>query len=119
MTDTSLRTPLRPLGQILSARAKGEDTRKIERENIKRRHDDNKESTLMRAQGAFVIGVCSFAFILRLLCAWSSRGLRPSEPKSQRAGASVVAQRANVVDSRGASLPQIWIPIRFMLKPRI
>ena len=49
MTDTSLRTPLRPLGQILSARAKGEDTRKIERENIKRRHDDTKESTLMRA----------------------------------------------------------------------
>ncbi|NDD09599.1 MAG: penicillin-binding protein 2, partial [Rhodobacteraceae bacterium] len=55
MTDTSLRTPLRPLGQILSARAKGEDTREIERENIKRRHDDTKESTLMRAQGRLLL----------------------------------------------------------------
>jgi cell division protein FtsI (penicillin-binding protein 3) len=106
MTDTSLRTPLRPLGQILSARAKGEDTREIERENIKRRHDDTKESTLMRAQGRLlllgIMFLCLyFAIAVRIGLLAASE---PSEPKSQRAGASIVAQRADIVDRRGRIL---------------
>ena len=106
VTDASLRTPLRPLGQILSARAKGEDPRAIERENIKRRHDHSKEGVRLRAQGRLlVLGImflCLFAAItLRIGLLAASE---PSEPKSQRAGASIIAQRADIVDRRGRIL---------------
>ena len=106
VTDAYLRTPLRPLGQILSARAKGEDPRAIERENIKRRHNHTKEGVRLRAQGRLlVLGImflCLFAAItLRIGLLAASE---PSEPKSQRAGASIIAQRADIVDRRGRIL---------------
>ena len=106
MNEASLRTPLRPLGQILSARAKGEDPRVIERENIKRRHDHTIEGVRLRAQGRLlVLGImflCLFAAItLRIGLLASSE---PAEPKSQRAGASIIAQRADIVDRHGRIL---------------
>ena len=106
VTEASLRTPLRPLGQILSARAKGEDPRAIERENIRRRHDHTIEGVRLRAQGRLlVLGImflCLFASItLRIGLLASSE---PAEPKSQRAGASIVAQRADIVDRHGRIL---------------
>ncbi len=106
MTDAALRTPLRPLGQILSARAKGEDPRAIERENIKRRHDHTNEGVRLRAQGRLlVLGImflCLFAAIMLRIGLLAAS--EPSEPKSQRAGASIVAQRADIVDRRGRIL---------------
>ena len=106
VTEASLRTPLRPLGQILSARAKGEDPRVIERENIKSRHGHTIESVRLRAQGRLlVLGImflCLFAAItLRIGLLASSE---PAEPKSQRAGASIIAQRADIVDRHGRIL---------------
>ena len=106
VTEASFRTPLRPLGPILSARAKGEDPRVIERENIKRRHDHTIEGVRLRAQGRLlVLGImflCLFAAItLRIGLLASSE---PAEPKSQRAGASIIAQRADIVDRHGRIL---------------
>ena len=106
VTEASLRTPIRPLGQILSARANGEDPRVIERENIKRRQDHTIEGVRLRAQGRLlVLGImflCLFAAItLRIGLLASSE---PAEPKSQRAGASIIAQRADIVDRHGRIL---------------
>ena len=64
MTDMHLRAPLRPLGRILSARAKGEDTIQIERDNINKRHENEKEQNRIHAQGRLlVLGV---VYILQL-----------------------------------------------------
>ena len=106
MTDIPLRTPLRPLGRILSARAKGEDTNRIERENINKRQEGEIEQTRVRAQGRLlvlgVVFICLyFAIALRVALLSASE---PTEPRSQQAGASIVAQRADIVDRRGRIL---------------
>ena len=106
MSEMTQRKPLRPLGHILSARANGEDTRLIERQNIRERSSSQTEHQRQHVQGRlFVLGV-SF------LCLFLALGVRigmlsasePTEPRSQRAGASIVAQRANIVDREGRLL---------------
>ena len=106
MTDMHLRAPLRPLGRILSARAKGEDTIQIERDNINKRHENEKEQNRIHAQGRLlvlgVVFICLyFAVALRIALLSASE---PTEPRSQQAGASIVAQRADIVDRRGRIL---------------
>ena len=106
MTEASLRAPIRPLGHILSARANGQDTLKIERKNIEKRHEGALENNRLRAQGRLLFLGIMF------LCLYVAVALRigllaasePSEPKSQRAGASIVAQRADIEDRRGRIL---------------
>ena len=106
MTEASLRAPIRPLGHILSARANGQDTLKIERKNIEKRHEGALENIRLRAQGRLLFLGIMF------LCLYVAVALRigllaasePSEPKSQRAGASIVAQRADIEDRRGRIL---------------
>ena len=106
MSEMTRRKPLRPLGHILSARANGEDTRLIERQNIRERSSSQTEHQRQHVQGRlFVLGV-SF------LCLFLALGVRigmlsasePTEPRFQRAGASIVAQRANIVDREGRLL---------------
>ena len=106
MSEMTQRKPLRPLGHILSARANGEDTRLIERQNMRERSSSQTEHQRQHVQGRlFVLGV-SF------LCLFLALGVRigmlsasePTEPRSQRAGASIVAQRANIVDREGRLL---------------
>lgn len=106
MSEMTQRKPLRPLGHILSARANGEDTRLIERQNIRERSSSQTEHQRQHVQGRlFVLGV-SF------LCLFLALGVKigmlsasePTEPRSQRAGASIVAQRANIVDREGRLL---------------
>ena len=106
MTDLPFRKPLRPLGHVLSARANGEDTLQIERENIRKRRESSIEKNRLRAQGRLLVLGIMF------LCLFSAIGLRigllaasePTEPKSQRAGASIIAQRADIVDRQGRIL---------------
>lgn len=106
MSEMTQRKPLRPLGHILSARANGEDTRLIERQNIRERSSSQTEHQRQYVQGRlFVLGV-SF------LCLFLALGVKigmlsasePTEPRSQPAGASIVAQRANIVDREGRLL---------------
>ena len=106
MTEASLRAPIRPLGHILSARANGQDTFKIERKNIEKRNEGALENNRLRAQRRLLFLGIMF------LCLYVAVALRigllaasePSEPKSQRAGASIVAQRADIEDRRGRIL---------------
>ncbi len=101
-----IRTPLRPLARILDARQKGENPDAIERENLRIRHEQMRDKARTRAEGRLlVLGVIFF-------CAFSVIGARmgvlansePAEPRAQAAGASIIAQRADIVDRRGRIL---------------
>ncbi|WP_171209803.1 MULTISPECIES: penicillin-binding protein 2 [unclassified Ruegeria] len=100
------RTPLRPLARILEARAKGENPKAIERENIRQRHEDMKDRARARAEGRLlVLGLFFF-------CAFSVVGVRmgmlatseAQEPLASAQGASIAMQRANIVDRDGRIL---------------
>lgn len=100
------RTPLRPLARILEARAKGENPDVIERENLRLRHEAMRDRERQRAEGRLlVIGMvflCAFALIgVRMGHLASSE---PAEPRAAATGASILAQRADIVDRRGRIL---------------
>ena len=106
MSDMPLRAPLRPLSQILPARERGENPDIIERKNIELRHETQRDPVRARAQGRLlVLGImfiCIFAVITVRIGLLSAS--EPIEPRSQRAGASIIAQRADIVDRRGRIL---------------
>ena len=100
------RTPLRPLARVLEARAKGENPKVIERENIRQRHEQMKDRARARAEGRLlVLGLFFF-------CAFSVVGVRmgmlatseAQEPLASAPGASIAMQRANIVDREGRIL---------------
>ena len=102
MSDMPLRAPLRPLSQILPARDRGENPDIIERKNIELRHETQRDPARARAQGRLlVLGImfiCIFAVITVRIGLLSAS--EPIEPRSQKAGASIIAQRADIVDGR-------------------
>ena len=97
-----IRTPLRPLARILSARDKGENPDVIERENIRRRHEDMRP----RAEGRLlVLGVfffCAFAVVGGRMGLLATS--EPREPLASAPGAVIAAQRADIVDRNGSIL---------------
>ncbi len=101
-----IRTPLRPLARILDARQKGENPDAIERENIRLRHEEMRDCARTRAEGRLlVMGAvffCAFALIGGRMGVMASS--EPTEPRSSIAGASIVAQRADIVDRKGRIL---------------
>ncbi len=101
-----IRTPLRPLARILRARAEGESPDAIQRENLRLRHEALRDGARLRAEGRlFILGVL---FVL----GFAAVGLRmgalaatdPVEPRVASNGASITAQRADIVDRRGRVL---------------
>ncbi|WP_299849662.1 penicillin-binding protein 2 [uncultured Roseovarius sp.] len=101
-----IRTPLRPLARILDARSKGENPDAIERENIRLRHEEMRDRARTRAEGRLlVMGAmffCAFALVGGRMGVLASS--EPSEPRSSVAGASIVAQRSDIVDRKGRIL---------------
>ncbi|MEX0286434.1 MAG: peptidoglycan D,D-transpeptidase FtsI family protein [Paracoccaceae bacterium] len=101
-----IRTPLRPLARILPARAKGENPDAIERENIRRRHEEMQTKARARAESRLLVMGLSF------LCAFVVIGGRmammatsePYEPLSNVSGAVIANQRADIVDREGRIL---------------
>ncbi|MGI3165969.1 peptidoglycan D,D-transpeptidase FtsI family protein [Pseudooceanicola sp. 200-1SW] len=102
------RTPLRPLARILDARARGENPDVIERENIRRRHEEMRDQARARAETRLLVMGLAF------FCAFSVIGLRmgvmaaseSTEPRTASAGAASqpIATRAEIVDRRGRIL---------------
>ncbi|SIT03784.1 cell division protein FtsI (penicillin-binding protein 3) [Roseivivax lentus] len=101
-----IRTPLRPLARILEARQKGENPDAIERENLRIRHEQMRDTARVRAEGRLlVLGVAFF-------CAFAITGARmatlaasePAEPRAHTQGASIVSSRADIVDRKGRIL---------------
>lgn len=100
------RTPLRPLARILEARENGENPDVIERENLRHRHEQQRDKARSRAEGRLlVLGAC-------FLCAFVAIGARmgvlaasePSEPRTHTTGVSIAAARADIVDRKGRIL---------------
>ena len=101
-----IRTPLRPLARILSARQAGQDPDEIEAELRARRHAEIQDRARRRAEGR--IKWMALGFML----AFATVGLRmgalassqPSEPRVHASGAQIISQRADIVDRRGRVL---------------
>ncbi|RVT85358.1 penicillin-binding protein 2 [Rhodobacteraceae bacterium CCMM004] len=101
-----IRTPLRPLARILSARARGENPDAIERENLHQRHEEMRDRLRLRAEGRLLVMSVLF------LCAFSVVGARMGllaaseavEPRAAASGASILAQRADITDRNGRIL---------------
>ncbi len=101
-----IRTPLRPLARILSARAKGENPDAIENQNRRIRHEQMRDADRSRAEGRLlVLGVFFF-------CAFAVVGARmgllavsdPVEPRAHAPGAIIANTRADIVDREGRIL---------------
>ncbi|MFC3615220.1 peptidoglycan D,D-transpeptidase FtsI family protein [Lutimaribacter marinistellae] len=100
------RTPLRPLARILEARARGENPDAIERENIRKRHEEMQDRARARAEGRILVLGAFF------LCAFLTVGARmgllatseAQEPVASAPGATIATQRADIVDRNGRLL---------------
>ena len=101
-----IRTPLRPLARILSARAKGENPDVIERENTHARHEEMRDKMRQRAEGRLLImGLfffCAFAVIGARMGVLATS--EPMEPRAAAPGAKISAARADIVDRHGRIL---------------
>ena len=101
-----IRTPLRPLARILSARQAGQDPDEIEAELRARRHAEIQDRARRRAEGRIKWMVLGF------MLAFGTVGLRmgtlassqPTEPRTHASGAQIISQRADIVDRRGRVL---------------
>ncbi len=60
------RIPLRPLARILQARLKGENPDRIERENLRQRHETMRDRSRTRSEGRLLVlaGMFLCAFIV-------------------------------------------------------
>ncbi|MTJ05935.1 MAG: penicillin-binding protein 2 [Sediminimonas qiaohouensis] len=101
-----IRTPLRPLARILDARRKGENPDAIERENLHRRHEEMRGQARVQAEGRLLILGAAFLMVFVLVGGRMAliAGSEPSEPRASAAGASIRAQRADILDRRGRIL---------------
>ncbi len=101
-----IRTPLRPLAQILAARARGQNPDAIERENLRLRHEETRDAERERAEGRLlVLGIfflCAFVLVGGRMGTLAASD--PEEPRAQVPGASILAQRADIVDRSGRIL---------------
>jgi len=101
-----IRTPLRPLASIISARAKGENPDLIEAENIRHRQDDMRERDRMRAETRLL--VLSLFFLAAFMTVAVRMGVmastRPQEPKAEQGKSDILTERADIVDRNGAIL---------------
>ncbi|MFA5582444.1 MAG: penicillin-binding protein 2 [Paracoccaceae bacterium] len=102
----SNRTPLRPLARILEARRRGENPDAIERENIRLRHEEQRDRDRQRAEGRLltlgVFFICVFALVgVRMGMLANSEA---AEPRAAASGAAILAQRADIVDRNGRLL---------------
>jgi cell division protein FtsI (penicillin-binding protein 3) len=102
----SMRTPLRPLARILKARSSGENPDAIERENLRLRHEEMRDTTRLRAEGRLlVLGLCFVsAFIVVGLRMGQVAATNPEEPRAVTTGTSILAARADILDRNGRIL---------------
>jgi cell division protein FtsI (penicillin-binding protein 3) len=100
------RTPLRPLARIIDARERGENPDAIERENLRLRHEAERDRLRQRAEGRLVL--IALVFVM----AFGSVGLRMAalatteavEPSVIATSAAIHATRADITDRHGRVL---------------
>lgn len=116
-----IRTPLRPLARILSARAKGENPDVIERENLRLRHEVMREKARLKSEGrllvvclAFIVGFGAIGARMAALAA-----AEPAEPRAAATGAAIIAQRADIVDRTGKLLATNLVTHALYAQPKL
>ena len=100
------RIPLRPLARILPARDKGENPDIIERENIRRRHEEMQDKARARAEGRLLV-LSVFFFVAFAVIGVRMGHLATSEavePIASAHGATIAQQRGDIVDRHGRIL---------------
>ena len=115
-----IRTPLRPLARILSARARGENPDSIERENIRLRQEKTRDRARARAEGRLLL--LGIAFTLAFTVIGGRMGLlaatEPSEPRSATSGAQILTGRADLTDRNGRILATNLLTHSLYAQPR-
>ena len=102
----TLRTPLRPLARILEARARGENPDAIMRENLRLRHEADRDRLRQRAEGRLFLMAAVFVM------AFGSVGVRmaalatteAAEPTVAVTAPAIHTTRADIVDRQGRVL---------------
>ncbi len=100
------RTPLRPLAQILTARAKGENPDQIERQNLDKRHEVIRDAVRANTEGRLLVlaGMFFVAFIAVGVRMATLSVSDPKEPLTRDLGAAIVTARADIEDRNGRIL---------------
>jgi cell division protein FtsI (penicillin-binding protein 3) len=100
------RTPLRPLARVIEARQKGENPDAIERENLRLRHEAQRDKMRVRAESRLLlVGLC-------FLLAFGAVGMKmgalatteAEEPRVAVSGTTILNTRADIVDRQGRVL---------------
>lgn len=116
-----IRTPLRPLARILSARQKGENPDVIERENLAKRNEALRDKARRRAEARLLF--LGMAFILVFGTISVRMGVmaatQPVEPTNAATGAEIIAQRADITDRNGRVLATNMLTHALYAQPKI
>lgn len=101
-----IRTPLRPLAQVIAARSRGEDTDGIMRANMRRRHEEMELRARETAESRLLvlsvaIGLAFMAVAGRMAVLAQSDG---AEPAQLAAPVSIAQSRADITDRHGRIL---------------
>lgn len=100
------RTPLRPLTRILRAREMGENPDAIERENLRLRHEADRDRMRQRAEGRLLMLAMIFtaAFLTVGFRMSTLAASEPEEPRTAVSASSILNTRADIVDRQGRVL---------------
>ncbi|MCU4652870.1 penicillin-binding protein 2 [Roseibacterium sp. SDUM158016] len=101
-----IRTPLRPLARVLDARQKGENPDAIERENLRLRHEAQRDRMRVRAESRLLlVAICflmGFGAVGTRMAALATS--EAEEPRVAVSGTSILNTRADIVDRHGRVL---------------
>jgi cell division protein FtsI (penicillin-binding protein 3) len=116
-----IRTPLRPLARILSARQKGENPDVIERENLAKRNEALRDKARRRAEARLLFLGMSFMLVFGTIGVRMGvmAATQPVEPTSAATGAEIVAQRADITDRNGRVLATNMVTHALYAQPKI
>ncbi|MGL4321009.1 MAG: peptidoglycan D,D-transpeptidase FtsI family protein [Paracoccaceae bacterium] len=116
-----IRTPLRPLARILSARQKGENPDVIERDNLAKRNEALRDRARRRAEARLLFLSMSFIMVFGTIGVRMGvmAATQPVEPTSAATGAEIVAQRADITDRNGRVLATNMVTHALYAQPKI
>ncbi|RLJ59065.1 cell division protein FtsI (penicillin-binding protein 3) [Litoreibacter meonggei] len=116
-----IRTPLRPLARILQARQKGENPDRIERENIRLRHEEMRDKMRQRAESRLLFTGVFFVLAFLMIGARMTvlASTEAAEPRASTSGANIVAQRSDIVDRNGRVLATNLITNSLYAQPHL
>jgi cell division protein FtsI (penicillin-binding protein 3) len=115
-----IRTPLRPLARILSARARGENPDSIERENIRLRQEKTRDRARARSEGRLLLLGIAFAMAFTVIGGRMAllAATEPTEPRSANSGAQILTGRADLTDRNGRILATNLLTHSLYAQPR-